>query len=211
MLLFHVIYEFANSRLGMTGIYPREIHGLPGILFSPMMHSGWKHLFSNILPFLGLLTLLFYLYRKISLYGIILIYIMTGFIVWLFARQVYHIGASGVVYGLVSFVFCNGIFRRHPVSIILSLIVTFMYLGSGYFMGILPNQKGISWESHLFGALVGVFVSFVLKDIQEDSENKPPPLVDTQSEYFFDRDTFEKTKAERLEERQRIDDYNRHH
>jgi len=80
-----------------------------------------------------------------------------------------------------------------------------MYLGSGYFMGILPNQKGISWESHLFGALVGVFVSFVLKDIQEDSEQKPPPLVDSSSEFFLPRDTFEKTKLERQQERNQRD------
>lgn len=77
-----------------------------------------------------------------------------------------------------------------------------MYLGSGYFMGILPNQKGISWESHLFGALVGVFVSFVLKDIQEDSEVKPKPLVDENSRYFLPRDIFEKTKLERFREQE---------
>jgi len=197
MFGFHLIYEYYDTRLGMTGVYPRNSHGIAGIFFSPMMHSDWRHLFSNIFPYFGLSLLLFYLYRKISVYGLALIYVLTGFVVWLFARPVYHIGASGVVYGLVSFVFCNGIFRRHPVSIILSLIVTFVYLGSGYFLGILPNQKGISWESHLFGALVGVFVSFVLKDVSEDSEVFRKPLPDETKEPFLPRDIFDRKKWER--------------
>ena len=197
MIFLHVIYYFLDTRLGLIGIYPRKVYGLTGIITAPFLHSDWRHLFSNLLPIIGLSLILFLIYERISYWGYILIHILTGLIVWLFARQVYHVGASGVVYGLVSFIFCNGIFRRDPKSIIFSLIVTFFYLGSGYFLGVLPNQRGISWESHLFGALVGVFVSFVLKDIKEKTDEKSDPLEEGPKRYYLPRDTFDRKKWER--------------
>jgi len=86
-----------------------------------------------------------------------MIYIITGFSVWLFGRSVYHIGASGVVYGLISFIFWSGVFRRNLKSIVLALIVIILY--SGYLGGIVPNKEGISWESHLLGGIVGIVVA----------------------------------------------------
>jgi membrane associated rhomboid family serine protease len=131
----------------------------------------------------------------------LMIYLLTGLAVWIFGRRVFHIGASGVVYGLVSFVFWMGIFRRSLKSIILALIVTVLY--SGYFLGILPNQEGISWESHLLGGIVGIFAAYWFKEqiemdeeVQKASwENEP-----LDSKYFLERDIFDKTKLEREQE-----------
>ena len=107
-------------------------------------------------------------------------------------------GASGVVYGLVSFLFWTGIFRRNLKSIILSLAILVMY--GGYFHGIVPTKEGVSWESHLFGGLVGIFTAYLFKNVREDDETeRPDPWADERGkeEYFLPRDTFEMTKQER--------------
>lgn len=132
-----------------------------------------------------------------------MIYFLTGAAVWLFARPVSHIGASGVVYGLVAFIFWNGIFRRSLRSIILAAVVMLLY--SGMFMGVLPDQEGISWESHLLGSLMGIFTSFWFKGELEDdeAEHRHDPFADerdVEKQYFLPRDVFEKTKAERIAE-----------
>ncbi|MEK7256482.1 MAG: rhomboid family intramembrane serine protease, partial [Bacteroidota bacterium] len=144
-------------------------------------------------------------YRRVGVRSMIMIYVLTGVAVWLFGRRVYHIGASGVVYGLVSFVFWSGVFRRSLKSIILALIVTFLY--SSYFLGILPNQDGISWESHLLGGLVGIFAAYWYKEEIELDEQKQAPSWEAEqppdAKYFLERDVFEKSKAEREQEQGR--------
>lgn len=120
------------------------------------------------------------------------IYVLTGLAVWLFGRQVYHIGASGVVYGLISFVFWSGVFRKNFKSIVLSLVIIILY--SGYIEGVLPGEKGISWESHLLGAIVGVFVSFLVRNVKDEHELEERASYEDENyeeKYFFDRDVFE--------------------
>lgn len=185
------------------GILPRNTDGLIGVGVAPLLHGSWGHLFSNMPPLAALAFMLFYFYKRIAWQAFSMIYLLTGMAVWGLGRgDVVHVGASGVVYGLVAFVFWIGILRRNVKSIILSLIVL-MYYGS-MFMGIVPGQEGISWESHLLGALVGIFTAFWLKNKKENDEAPPryswedeaPPQEDT---FFLDRDVFEKTKAERRE------------
>ncbi|MCC6725662.1 MAG: rhomboid family intramembrane serine protease [Saprospiraceae bacterium] len=183
---------------GAYGVFPREVLGLRGILFAPLVHDNFQHLISNSAPMFVLSFIIMYFYRRVAFRSIMMIYLLTGFAVWLFARKVFHIGASGVVYGLLSFVFWSGIFRRSLKSIILALIVTVLY--SGYLGGILPNQEGISWESHLLGALVGVFTAYWYKEeIEADEKAQPPSWEGENSEasFFLNRDVFDKTKAER--------------
>jgi membrane associated rhomboid family serine protease len=196
----HLFQLLTSVDLGTFGILPRELYGLRGILFAPFIHDDLPHLLSNSAPVLVLSVIMLYFYRRVATRGILMIYLLTGFAVWLFARRVFHIGASGVVYGLLSFVFWSGIFRRSIKSIILALIVTFLY--SGYFWGILPNQEGISWESHLLGGLAGIFTAYWYKEeIEADEEGQPPSWEredPSTEQYFLARDTFEKTKAERL-------------
>ncbi len=183
---------------GAYGVYPRAFFGLRGVLFAPLIHDDFKHLISNSAPVFVLSFIIMYFYRRVAYRSALMIYLLTGFAVWLFARPVFHIGASGVVYGLLSFVFWSGIFRRSLKSIILALIVTVLY--SGYLNGILPNQEGISWESHLLGALVGIFTAYWYKEEIEADEHGQPPSWEGEKEaasYFLERDVFEKTKAER--------------
>ncbi len=185
------------------GVLPRNTDGLMGVVFAPLLHGSWGHLLSNLPPLLALTFIVFYFYRRTAWPAFIMIYLLTGAAVWAFARTVVHVGASGVIYGLVAFVFWSGIFRRNIKSIILALIVL-MYYGS-MFVGIFPGEEGISWESHLLGALAGIFTAFWFKNKKEKDEAPPryswedePKALD--EPYFFDRDVFEKTKAEKRRE-----------
>jgi len=198
----HLYQYFTGTELGFLGIFPREIWGLKGIVMGPLIHADWHHLFSNSIPILMLTTMTFLFYNRVALRSFLMIYFLTGITVWVFGREVFHIGASGVVYGLVSFIFWNGIFRKSLQSIVLALIITFLY--SGYFAGILPNQEGISWESHLLGGLVGIFVAYYFKEEIELEEKAPlaswEMAPNKETTYFLKRDIFEKTKEERRRE-----------
>lgn len=200
--LVHLYLSFSGTDPGWYGIMPRRIWGLRGVFTAPLVHGSWEHLLSNSLPLFVLTALTLYFYRKVAMRAFWMIYLLTGLSVWLLARPVLHIGASGVVYGLVAFIFWNGIFRRSLRSIILALIVMVFY--SGMFLGVLPDQEGISWESHLLGSLAGIFASFWFKEALEDDElEKPDPFADERDQeqaFFLPRDIFDKTKAQRARE-----------
>jgi membrane associated rhomboid family serine protease len=187
--LFQVAFGIELYTYG--GVYPRSIDGIRGIFLSPFLHGSFMHLINNSAPLAVLLVIILFFYRKVSFQSIFLIYLLTGAAVWLFARPVYHIGASGVVYGLVSFVFWCGIFVRNIKSIVLSLIIAVLY--SGMFLGVLPNQEGISWESHLLGGVVGIIVAYLLRHklrkYEPKIEHKWP---EEEKKPYFDRDVFNK-------------------
>jgi membrane associated rhomboid family serine protease len=145
-------YEFA-----FLGIFPLKWAGMPGIVTSPFIHADFSHLAANTLPMIILGTGLFYFYRDIALRILILIWLFTGIWVWIGAREAWHIGASGIVYGLAAFILLSGILRRHTGLMAMALVVVFLY-GSliwGVFPEFFPNER-ISWESHLFGMIAGV-------------------------------------------------------
>ncbi len=193
------IFEVAKgSKLTRWGIFPRDLDGVFGIVTAPFIHSDWQHLMSNSLPMFMLLGMLMVFYKRVAIPSTIIITVLTGFTVWLFARESYHVGASGVVYGLVSFLAWTGVFRRNLKSIILALVILVMY--GSYFHGIVPTKEGVSWESHLFGGMVGIFTAFLFKNVKEDDEaERHDPWADERGneEYFLPRDTFEMTKEER--------------
>ena len=197
--IIHIMKETIHWPNGSLGLLPRDLRGLQGIIFAPIIHGDWSHLIKNSIIFIVLSLILFVFYKRVALKSFFFIYVLTGVLVWLFGRHVYHIGASGVVYGLIAFIFWTGIFRRNIKSIILALIILFMY--SPMFAGILPNQPGISWESHLLGAIAGIFVSWVFKnEIEQDEEPVQYQLEESGTTYFFDRDVFSKTLSERKQE-----------
>ncbi|HMX39143.1 MAG TPA: rhomboid family intramembrane serine protease [Saprospiraceae bacterium] len=203
MWMIHLYQDISGFDVGTYGIMSRRVWGLRGIFTAPLVHGSWQHLISNSIPFLVLSVMNLYFYRKVAMRAFWMIYLLTGAAVWLFARPVSHIGASGVVYGLVSFLFWNGIFRRSLRSIILAAIVMLVY--SGMFAGVLPEQEGISWESHLLGSIVGIFASFWYKTELEDDEleAKRDPFADergVEKRPFLPADIFEKTKAQRQAE-----------
>jgi len=143
------------------GILPRKISGIAGIFSAPLIHADISHLISNTPALLILSITVIYFYPDSSLKVLGLIYLLTGILVWLFARQVYHIGASGIIYGLLGFLFFSGVFRRDNRSIAIALLVTFLY--GGLIWGVLPGARGISWESHLFGGLSGIIIAFIFR------------------------------------------------
>ena len=182
--LVYFISLSLNLDLSRMGILPRDMFGFLGIISGPIVHANFSHLLSNTIPLIILGWAIFFFYSKVSFKTFILIYVLTGLLVWLFAREVYHIGASGIVYGIVSFLFFSGIFRRDNKSISIALIVTFLY--GGIVWGILPGQKGISWESHLFGGIAGIITAFILRKID------PPKQYDWEDEEDdFDVDELE--------------------
>ncbi len=142
-----------HLNLGFLGVWPREYFGLIGIITAPMIHGNSLHLLSNTIPLLFLGSTLFLFYQRIAGKVFFLCYIITGMLVWLFGRPTFHIGASGVIYGLAFFLIFFGFFRKDIRSLFISIVMVIFYGGLIY--GILPNQAGISWESHLFGSLVG--------------------------------------------------------
>jgi membrane associated rhomboid family serine protease len=158
MWLIKIIEILFGIDLSGLGIYPLSVKGLPGIIFSPFIHADFTHLFNNSLPLLLLSVALFYFYSEIALKVFTWTYFLTGILVWLGGRAAWHIGASGLVYGLTSFLFFSGIIRRYFRLIALSLLVVFLYgeMVWGIFPGIYEN---ISWESHMLGFFSGIVLA----------------------------------------------------
>ena len=188
------IVEISEQVLGVSfsrlGVLPRSPNGVAGIFLSPFLHGEWKHIVSNSLPFFVLSSILFLAYRNMSYVVFISIYVLTGLFVWLLARGgTYHIGASGLVYGLFGFIFFSGIFRMDLKSIGISLIVAFFYGGMVY--GVFPGQPGISWESHLLGAVAGAGLAYAFRN-----ENKPkqPAFMEEPDEQKSFEDFIERIK-----------------
>ena len=145
------------------GVRPREWIGLPGILAAPLLHSGFIHLIANSLPLLVLGTAMLHLYPRAALRVLPVIYLGPGIAVWLFAQDGVHVGASGLVYGLVSYIFFAGLIRRDRRAIAASLLVAFMYGTLAW--GVLPIKVGVSWETHLSAALIGVTMAVLLRHL----------------------------------------------
>jgi membrane associated rhomboid family serine protease len=146
---------------GDFGIRPRQLTGLLGILFAPLVHSGFGHLIANSLPLLALGTAMLYLYPHSALRVLPAVYLGPGIAVWLFGRGSVHVGASGLVYGLLSYIFVAGMIRRDRRAIAASLLVCFMY--GALVWGVLPIEPGVSWETHLAAALIGVVLAIALR------------------------------------------------
>lgn len=180
VLAFWII-EIADWILPMDldryGIYPRTFDGLIGILFAPFLHGGFGHLLSNTPTFLVLMTGMLFFYPRIAVRGLLFIYLFTGLAVWICARDSYHIGASGVMYGLASFLFFSGLFRREAAALAIALGVAILYGGMVY--GILPQYPGVSWESHLAGAVVGGWTAWIFRrDAKDDHQQQSPDRYD---------------------------------
>jgi membrane associated rhomboid family serine protease len=153
-------------RLYKLGVYPREFSGLVGILTAPLIHADFSHLISNSFTLFILFFGVIYFYRNSVFQVFIIIYIVDGILVWLTARSSYHIGASGLIYGFASFLFFSGVFRKDKRSIALSLLIVFLY--GSLVWGVLPVEPGVSFESHLFGAITGLICAFIFR------KNDPP-------------------------------------
>ena len=154
--------HWTGISLHFLGVAPREPLGLIGILGMPLVHGDWKHLFNNSIPLLVLGWALIHFYKQVAWKVLAWAWILTGLWVWVGARGgSVHIGASGLVYALASFIFFSGMLRRNKRLIALSLLVVVEY--GGMVWGVFPIEPGISWEGHLFGAIAGVVLAFNYK------------------------------------------------
>jgi len=163
---FEVRFGYNFSKYG---VYPKSFKGLRGVLLSPFIHGDIKHIYHNTIPFLVLSMALFYFYRHIAWKVIVFGILFSGFLTWCIGRPSYHIGASGLIYVLVSFTFFKGVFAKHYRLIALSLMVVFLY-GSMIWYAI-PIKEGVSWEGHLSGLITGLlFAVFFRKEIAKSKK-----------------------------------------
>lgn len=161
IIISFALQEVIGIDFYKAGIYPRRLSGLSGIMFGPLIHGGYEHLFSNMAALPILMSLLTIIYRRNYFIIFITLYFSTGLLVWILARESYHIGASGVIYALASFMFFSGIISNHKGASAISLLTIMLY--GGMIWGLLPGQPHVSWESHALGALAGFAASFVFQ------------------------------------------------
>jgi membrane associated rhomboid family serine protease len=143
------------------GIYPHKLTGLTGILTAPLIHKDFHHLIANSVPFFTLAVGVFYFYNKIAYKIFLLLYFLTGIWVWIGAREAYHIGASGLIYGFSSFLFFSGVIKNDVKLMSISLLVVFLY--GSMIWGVLPFDAKISWESHLTGGIAGLILAILYR------------------------------------------------
>ncbi|MGQ7844146.1 rhomboid family intramembrane serine protease [Granulosicoccus sp. 3-233] len=139
------------------GLIPRTFRGLTGIVAMPFLHGDFKHLLGNTIP-LAVTMLLMAGSRANSGAIVAIIALLCGIGLWLFGRTALHIGASGVVFGLITFHVFAGIFEKRLQSVLISVVVGLLY-ASTLVQGVVPFQPGVSWEGHLIGALSGALVA----------------------------------------------------
>ena len=166
------------------GVLPRNLSGLKGVFLSPFIHSDTNHLFNNSVPLFVLISFLVYFYRSVYLKVLFFGGFLSGLLTWLIAREAYHIGASGIVYLVFSFVFFSGVIKKQFQLVAVSLIVIFLYGSMIWY--VLPIKDGVSWEGHLSGFLIGLIFAFIFKQkgiIKEQYE-----FQETEFDLLFDDD-----------------------
>jgi membrane associated rhomboid family serine protease len=192
LFMVKILETLFDLNLTRLGVYPRTAEGLIGILTSPLVHGSWKHLIDNVVPLLILFWALNYFYNQISIKVFGIIYILTGIFVWLFGRgDAYHIGASGVVYGLLAFHLLSGVIRRNVHLLAMTLLVTFVY---GYLVwGVFPYKEEISWESHMSGAIIGLFLAVIYRN-----QGPPPDPEYNDEDQIIDEEFSDQTEEQEL-------------
>jgi len=170
-----------GSNFSQWGIRPGEVSGLKGIIFSPFIHTSLSHLLSNTLPLLILIWFLFYFYSGIAPGVFVSLWFLSGLITWFIGRGSMHVGASGLVFAILFFLFFSGLFRRHIPLVAVSMIVAFIY-GSTVW-SIFPVTElvdpSISWEGHLSGAISGLLLAVIFR---KQGPQKPPEIWDEEEE-----------------------------
>lgn len=159
LCLISLLSYLSGADLGWLGIRPRNFFGLIGIVTGPLIHGDLLHLLSNSFPLVLLSGFILFLHRKVALRVIVLVYVLSGLLTWFIGRPSFHIGASGVVYGLAGFLLFNGFLRQNRSAMAVSLAILFLY--SGLFYGLLPTEERISWEGHIAGFVAGLVAALV--------------------------------------------------
>ena len=200
VFLFEQLFGMDLSRFGLR---PRDGAGLLGLITTPLLHGSLAHISSNSIPlFVGGVAMLF-LYPNSSLRALPMIYVGSAALAWLFARPSVHIGASGLVYGILAFVFVSGILRRDLRSVGVSLMIWFFY--GSMLWGVLPAGQGMSWELHASGMGIGVIMAFVFRhwDLPplkrydwENEDHEPQSWREDQGDWEAERKRKENAETE---------------
>ena len=187
------VSDWNYSRLG---IKPGDVGGLKGIIFSPFLHSSFSHLWSNTISLLILIWLLFYFYSKIALNMLLYLWVLSGSVTWIIGRDSYHVGASGLVFAILFFLFFSGLFRKYIPLVAVSMIVAFIYGGTVW--SIFPIAEmvdaSISWEGHLSGAVSGLLLAVIFR---RQGPQKPVETWDEESDE--ESDEFSEDETARME------------
>lgn len=152
---------FFQGALDGLGVVPRQLNGLRGVLFAPLLHGGWGHLLANTLPLLLFGFLVMLRYRPQFLFISILIALVSGLGTWLIApANTIHIGASGLIFGYFAFLVVNAWYERSLASVVLAILVFFLY--GSMLWGVLPSGNSISWQGHFFGLVGGGLAAYYI-------------------------------------------------
>ncbi|MEA3316451.1 MAG: rhomboid family intramembrane serine protease [Bacteroidota bacterium] len=188
-----------HINLSFLGIFPLHLKGLSGILFAPLIHGGMEHLMANTVPIFVLGVGLFYFYNKIAYKVFFLIFLLSNIWLWFGGREAYHIGASGIIYGLAFFLFVSGMIRKNGKLMAISLLVVFLY--GSLVWGLLPIKPKVSWEGHLYGAISGLVLAIYYREKgpkrkiyswefedEEDDDDEQEDEFNEEKEYDKDTD-----------------------
>lgn len=154
MVALQLVNSVSGYALNQWGLVPRRLDHLPGVLISPWLHAGWFHLFSNLPGLLLLGGLLLVRNRRDFIQASLVIIVGSGLLVWLLGRNAVHVGASGWLFGLWALLLGRAWFERRLSDLLIALVVLFMC--SGWWFGLLPGQRAVSFEYHLAGAVCGL-------------------------------------------------------
>lgn len=184
-----IVFLFEKSMrvdFGSMGVFPGDVSTLWHVFTMPFIHSGWLHLFNNILSFLILAGCLYYFYGNIANRVLIFSLLVSGVLLWVIGREAWHIGLSGIIYALSFFLFFSGIFRKYIPLVAISLIIVFLYGSNVWHLFPWQDNDPISWEGHLSGAVSGVLLAVIYRkkgpqkpiviwDDDDDDENDAKP------------------------------------
>jgi len=180
-LIYWVEIQFGLN-FNKFGVFPRTLEGFRGVFLTHFIHSNTNHVFNNSIPLFVLLSSLFYFYKDVAYKVLFFGGFLTGCLTWCIARESYHIGASGIVYLLFSFVFFSGMIRKHFRLVALSLVIIFSYGSMIWY--VLPIKEGMSWEGHLSGFLIGLIFAIIYKN--RGIVKEPHQFTETEFDSFFD-------------------------
>ena len=204
LVLFSIaIFSFDKHyelKLYEYGIFPRTAEGLIGLITAPFIHGDAEHLRNNMLPLMVLLSGLYYFYPRKASPVVLISWLGSGLMVWLFARESFHIGASGLIYALAAFIFFSGILRNQMNLLALSLLVVFLY--GSMVWGLVPMENGVSYEAHLAGGIWGFLLAYYFRTspprdlpktmtIEDVSDDLSEQIERFGSEYWEQRNTAE--------------------
>jgi membrane associated rhomboid family serine protease len=173
--------QYNHVQLYQYGVLPRNWVHLYGIFTMPFLHSDWQHILSNTPPLFILTSFLYYFYKKFFGWVYMYIYILAGFWTWIIGRDDFHIGASGVIYGLTSYIFFSGAWSKNYRLAAISLLIVFLY--GSIIWGIFPMEKHISWEGHLSGFVAGFILSIYYRKELPERKKYDWELIDDENEY----------------------------